>query len=512
MTRSEVRLATALAAVSALMLGLRVVATQRVGFGDSEALYAAYALHDQPAYLDHPGFIGLLARAIGGGTAPTPTMAHVYTTIAATLFPLVVAATAHVLGAPLTRAFAAGIAVAVVPEIAIGLFALTPDLPLAFMWVGALGFAGVALSSTPTSSRAAVGFLATGLALGIAASTKVSGATLAIAVVATVASKPGRRHARTIWPYVGLIVAAIVVAPVVFFEARTGATMLHHRLVETQVTAGVSLRNAAAIVVGQLAYLSPVFAVAMVYVASDLLRRRDRDVIDTLLLAAFAAPIALLLPLCLWSRVAEPHWLAPAFLALPIYAARRVGMRTTHAPQAPRALPRLTPGFGRVAVASSLAMVLAVHAWVLIPGLVKLLPASADPRVDIANELYGWPTVTRAVLEALDDAKAQEGPDSNVVVVGPHWVICAQLHAALAENASVGCATPIPDDFDRWLPRPVWQRSDVVIYVTDTRFESHLDTLLPDYAVARSQGLTITRGGRTSRSFRIVTLVRHGST
>ena len=30
----------------------------RFGFGDSEALYACYALHPQPAYLDHPALIG----------------------------------------------------------------------------------------------------------------------------------------------------------------------------------------------------------------------------------------------------------------------------------------------------------------------------------------------------------------------------------------------------------------------------------------------------------------------
>ena len=66
----------ALVAASTGLLLLRLAASATVGFGDSEALYAAYALHPQPAYLDHPGLIGIVAREIGAGTAPTPRQAH----------------------------------------------------------------------------------------------------------------------------------------------------------------------------------------------------------------------------------------------------------------------------------------------------------------------------------------------------------------------------------------------------------------------------------------------------
>src|SRR6185503_15989138 len=48
--------------VSVVLLAVRLAAARVVGFGDSEALYACYALHPQPAYLDHPGLVGLFAR------------------------------------------------------------------------------------------------------------------------------------------------------------------------------------------------------------------------------------------------------------------------------------------------------------------------------------------------------------------------------------------------------------------------------------------------------------------
>ena len=61
---------------SVLLLAVRLYAAGELGFGDSEALYASYALYPQPVYLDHPGLIGLLARLIGGGGAPSPSAAH----------------------------------------------------------------------------------------------------------------------------------------------------------------------------------------------------------------------------------------------------------------------------------------------------------------------------------------------------------------------------------------------------------------------------------------------------
>src|SRR5271166_5766805 len=81
----------ALVVTSGALLALRVLAATRVGFGDSEALYATYALHPAPAYLDHPGLVGIFARVLGGGTAPSPVQAHLVTAVLATLLPWVMA-------------------------------------------------------------------------------------------------------------------------------------------------------------------------------------------------------------------------------------------------------------------------------------------------------------------------------------------------------------------------------------------------------------------------------------
>src|SRR5688500_15778283 len=147
-----------LAVVSAILLVVRLWAANQVGFGDSEALYASYAAHPQPAYLDHPGLIGIVARTIGEGAVPSPSRVHVLTSVVSCAVPWILYAVARAAGAEKKHALTAGLVFAVVPEIAVGLFALTPDLLLAPAWLAAVGCAIAGLRAAPGTMRSA-GFL-----------------------------------------------------------------------------------------------------------------------------------------------------------------------------------------------------------------------------------------------------------------------------------------------------------------------------------------------------------------
>src|SRR5258708_13057608 len=123
------RLAALIAATVAL-LAVRLYAAQHVGFGDAEALYACYARHPQAVYLDHPGLIGVLARALGGGDAPSPFAAHIGTALISTAAPWIAALAARASGASWSAAGLAAGALILAPEIPVGLFRPTPDLLL----------------------------------------------------------------------------------------------------------------------------------------------------------------------------------------------------------------------------------------------------------------------------------------------------------------------------------------------------------------------------------------------
>jgi hypothetical protein len=288
----------------------------------------------------------------------------------------------------------------------------------------------------------------------------------------------------------------VVVAPIALYEAKTGWPMLHHRFVDTQTGAGLALRNVGALVGGQLLYVSPVFAVLGVLAARDLLRARAEDACAKLLAFAFALPLVPLVALSLWSPVAEPHWLAPALLALPLHAARRTdGSRRLFS----------------VAAAVALLLTLGAHAWVLVPASARLLPADADPKLDLASELHGWPIALGAIRDTMAGAGTPFDPEGReVVVVGPHWTVCAQLHAGLP-GVRVGCATPIPDDFDRWLPREEWRRAEHVLFVTDNRFPGDGAEQLPGHVQTAQSRVRIVRGGRTSRVFELFVYDRRAS-
>lgn len=501
-----------LALASLVLLATRLHAATVVGFGDSEALYASWALHPQPAYLDHPALVAVLARALGGGGAPTPAQAHVVSAVLATAVPWLAFLAARAAGASARHAAVGGLVLALAPITAVGLFGMTPDLLLAPLWLGAIGLVSYGLGEVdpagPLPASRAAALVAGGLAAGLSVTAKAPGALLVLALAwalaglarlspRTPAERAARAAARSPWPWAGLAAGLLPAAPVLAWERAHGFPMLRHRLVDTQAGAGFAPRNILALAGGQLAYLSPVLAVLAVLVARDLLTRRREDVASRLLFATAFVPAVPLLALCLWSRVAEPHWLAPAWLAVLVHGTRRGA-------ELPRAAARLVrPALGVAAAATA-----AAHLYVLVPASARLAPEGADMRLDIASELTGWPEVHRAVRAAIRTAATTYDPESReVVVVGPHWTVCGQLHAGLP-GVRVGCATPVPDDFDGWLPRARWRGAEQVLFVTDTRFPETGDALLPGHVLIRRWTTTVERGGRPTRTFTLSLFAR----
>ena len=489
------RLSTLFLVASLVLLGIRLYAASNIGFGDSEALYAAYAAHPQPAYLDHPGLVGLVMHALGDNGLVTPLRVHLFTAFGATIVPWLAYFTALKLGASRRRAVLAGLVLLTVPQTAVGLFGLTPDLLLAVTWLATLLCAGLGLEEDIKTTKGAALLLTAGLFAGISCAAKASGVLLVASLVVTYVSlaRQGSPQARSRWPWAGLVSGLVVLAPIFVFEQQHGWPMLVHRLVDTQHGAGIALRNLGALVGGQLGYVSPVFCVLAVIVARDLVRTRNENAISRLLFFGFAVPIVPLTVFCLWSPVAEPHWIAPALLVLPIHAARRA---TTGSVLVSRRW--FVAGLGTAA-----ALTVFAHAWVLLPESGKLLPASVDAKADISSELYGWPRVTNAIKDQLKSVATPFDPEGReVVVVGPHWVVCGQLAAAMPTQP-VGCATPVRDDFDDWLPREKWKKSEHVLFVTDARFPGDGHELLPEHTQSGVSRVRIIRGGRVARTFEL---------
>ncbi len=471
--------------VSAALFGLRVYLAQRVAFGDAEALYLSYALFPQPGYLDHPGLVGSVGQILGNGAVPTPYTVHLLSALLATLVPWIGGWAAWRAGAASSGALRTVLCLALVPELSIGLFGLTPDLLLACFWLGALGFGAKVLS--PNSTAGTLSYLGLGACLAMALLSKVSGGLLALVVAACVLQSPVQR--RRVGPYLGAALALLLVYPWVHWEWSQGAPMLTHRLSSTQGAAGLSLRNVGALLGGQLLYVTPPFLLGAWTVARSLRRSRTADPVSALLWRACVVPGALLGALCLWSRVAEPHWIAPMYLSLAVQLGRL--------PPLAARLQRIALSFGAIAVAFALF-------WVGTDYPPRLLGKHYHPRYDLTNDLYAWGPGKRLLNDVVQRTvlDAQRLP----VVVGPHWIICAQAQLAIGRSVRVGCNTPIPDDFDRWLPREKWRSAAVVLYVHDSRFDVVPSEALPGRVERSRSKVDVLRGGRVVRTLWVTRL------
>ncbi len=474
------------------LLALRLRLAELVGFGDAEALYASYALHPQPAYLDHPGLVGAVARFVGDGGAPSPLSAHRFTAFVATAVPWLGVAAARAAGARGDGAYVTFFALALLPEMSIGLFGLTPDLALSALWLGSLACAATALRSPPGTRTALVSTVFMGLLVGLSVTAKATGVLLALALVAAFAGRGARAHLRTAAPWAAALSAAIVVTPLALWEKAHGFPLLAHRLVATQSAAAVSLRNAAGLVLGQLLYVTPPF-LWQAYVALRQLWQRREDTVERMLFLASAVPAVPLAALCLWSRVAEPHWVAPAYLSLAVAVSR---------------LPH--PGKAVTRACVAVGVVAPVVAFVLVttPLVPKLSGKGYRPRYDLVNDLYAWQAGLPLVRAELD---AVRGEGYAPYVVGPHWTVCAQLHAGLGAAVPVGCATKEGDDFAGWFPKRAWTEAPVILYVTDDRFPASPAVQFPHRDVVRIQSTQILRGGRVVRTIRVARLERAAS-
>ena len=403
------------------LLAVRLFAAARVGFGDTEALYATYALHPQPAYLDHPGLIGVFARVLGGGTAPDPAAAHLVTALLATLVPVAprsrLPRERRDAGARSLVHGARGRARARDRR-----RPLRDDArPAARVPVdgGARPSRRSALRSRARRARAAtLAFAGAGLLAGVAAASKVTGLLLlpALVVDLRVASRARRTRAPS-RPGPGSRAGLLVLAPIASFEARTGWPMLVHRLVDTQSGAGLSLRNCRR--ARRRSARVPLAARGRPGVprgAGGVARpRRTRSA--RCFWRPSRSPPLVLVPLALWSRVAEPHWVAPALLALgPAIARGADGPVERASSSRPR----------RVAAAC----VAAVHAWVLVPQALRsasrVVRRALRPRAtsSMAGRRSCAPCATRSPRRPRPGSRTSRSSD-------PTGSICAQLAADL---------------------------------------------------------------------------------
>lgn len=203
-----------LAGLSAAKLALHLALANRYGYFRDELYFLDCGRHLDWGYVDHAPLIGLLARIalLLGGALP---VLRGFPAIAGSALVFLTGALAWRLGGGRFAQGLAALAVLVMP-IRLGidsLFSMNSFEPL--FWTGA-AYVLVRIIQTGDRRR----WLLVGLLLGAGVMNKHSTAFFGVALAAGIVLTPLRRELRTLWPWLGAAVAALVVSPNLVWQVR----------------------------------------------------------------------------------------------------------------------------------------------------------------------------------------------------------------------------------------------------------------------------------------------------
>ncbi len=188
---------------------------------------------------------------------------------------------------------------------------VVPDGPLVLSSLAAVWCFARALFA-PTSARSGLGWmLAAGLAAGLALLSKYTAIFLVLGLGAYLASCRPRLLA-TPAPWIAALLAAALFTPVLLWNHGHGWASFAFQGARA-LPSSLSIARAALALGGQLVYLLPWTAVALLYALARALRTGPADPVGWLFACLAVGPIAAFSLIGLWSEVL-PHWAAIGWL------------------------------------------------------------------------------------------------------------------------------------------------------------------------------------------------------
>ena len=204
-------------AALALLTGVRLIVAGLAPLSPDEAYYWVWSRVLAPGYLDHPPMVALWVRAGTVLASETPLGVRLLGPLSAALGSVLLARAAD----DLLPGRGAGLRAAALLNatllLGVGAVTMTPDTPLLLFWTAAL-WASARLLRTGRGGW----WLAVGAAGGLALASKYTAALLGIGVALWLLHPSQRRWLRTPWPWAGGVLALLLFAPVIAWNAGNG--------------------------------------------------------------------------------------------------------------------------------------------------------------------------------------------------------------------------------------------------------------------------------------------------
>ena len=474
--------AVALITIAAVV---RLIFATIITLPPDETYYWEWSRHLAAGYFDHPPAIALLIRAGTRLFGVSPLGVRIGSVAAGWLAALCLVLLARRIAGD-RAACVAAVAITCLPLAAAGLILATPDAPLLCAVALTLLALDHALACPVGSRHSLRWWLVAGAALGIAFVSKYNAVLLPLGVcIAMLAVPTLRRQLRAPGPYAAAALAALIVLPVVLWNAQHGWASFRFQLAHGLGTGrGSPLSREASLIGGQLALVSPILFVLMAVAVVRAVRTGEPR---RQMLASVAATVFVFFCISAWRRPAEANWQAPAYLPAVALLAAHPGSRVWRR--------WLTAGCALGAV-----MVLVIYVQAVVP----VLPISAND--DPTARGTGWDSLAVAMHRI-----GQRDTASRVWYGGDRYQEASEISFHLSDHPETFALNlgGRPNQYDFWPAFPDRARpGDALVIALEVQSADTASpvvrALAPFFSGARYAGIVDLRRGTEVRTRRRV--------
>lgn len=436
------------------VLFLRAIFALSVGYVDDDAYHWTWTQNLDWSYFDHPGMVAWLEKlsTMAFGDTRLGIRLPSYICFAGIIY------FSWKLVADLFDEVAATFVAALIlltPLWGFGGFVASPEPPFMLLWLLAVQVFWNGVREDDKRWSVKKTWLWLGVIMGVALNTKFPIVLIAPGFGLYLLATPGRRKdLLTIWPWVGALVAVVLLAPVVYWNMKYDWPSFRFQFHDRHTGGGFELARWFKFLSLQMILLSPgvYLSVMLAWVVSIV---KFKDPRWRLLFCLSLPSFLVFYPQPLWADF-KPHWMGPAYFMLAFGVGAmwsqglQIGKRTW--------IKKHSRGLLWTCLSFLIPMNILIYAPLVYPWVPKLARAIApgstwEMKNDVSNELFGWPEAGEKALAWQKEIAAETGKEP--FLAGHRYEMTAQIWKAtmkrtymLSSTWSHFTITTTPEEYD----------------------------------------------------------------
>lgn len=463
---------------------LRIWLADKSGLGDAEAYYFAWSKHLGLSFFDHPPGIAFMIRMGTAWLGETVLGVRIVSILFSAGMGLILYFLSAELFGNRKAGFFATLLFLVTPVFFIGGSAAAPDMGLGLMWL-----LGILFLELAVRKENGLYLLGCGAAVGLGLMFKYFMILFWPAAILYLLLGRGSRQLFSLKFLAAIGISLLLFCPVLYWNYQHDWASFSYHLASRHQDAGLDAMTFLQFLGGQLLYLSPVLAIALLMSILHAVRNTYQGFSRSpeLFFWMTVPVLAFFYLVGSWTSESEPHWPMLGYLLLypvlghwlAIMKSRPASTLESWIGLGPLAL-RIRPAADRLLLGWLLVPAILINAVILVHAssdkLFPLLSIFTDQeqyeeKYDLTNELVGWDKVGDRVRQEV----SKLGP--GTLAASYHYTMCGQLEFASKGGYQVACLSRSTDAFDFFADAPN-PRGKHIVFLTDNRYNADPKTLL----------------------------------